>query len=130
MPGRNPYLVAVLAGGQIVDFGDQVLVTAGLADIGRVLAVDHDHGHALDLVALGNHLRPLQVGVHGEGVIRLAKRLGINAIVDLAVLIEQIVIAPQAQQWFVDLVQEVTEHYGVSVTPTYSPLNSAPNWRS
>ena len=56
--------------------------------------------------------------------------LGISAIVDLVVLIEQIVIAPQAQQWFVDLVQEVTEHYGVSVTPTYSPLNSAPNWRS
>src|SRR6185436_12156091 len=41
-------LAAFLAGGEIVDEGYQVLVATGLAETGRVLAIDDDHRNAGD----------------------------------------------------------------------------------
>jgi hypothetical protein len=49
--------------------------------------------------------------------------------VNLDELIEAIVIAPQAERWFSELVAAMTGRYGVGVTPSYSPLAEEPFWR-
>jgi len=54
--------------------------------------------------------------------------LGWNVATDLSVLVEAIVIAPQAEPWFADVVKEVTSLYGAPVVPTFSPLSDEPYW--
>jgi hypothetical protein len=46
--------------------------------------------------------------------------------VRLDVLIEGIVIAPQAEKWFAELVSAVVMRYGLNVNPQYSPLAAGP----
>ena len=57
-----------------------------------------------------------------------AHSIGVNIPVDLSTLIEEIVIAPQAQSWFADVVKEILSRYELDVTPRYSPLADIPYW--
>lgn len=51
---------------------------------------------------------------------------GLDVPVDLDQLIEEIVIAPLAPAWFVELVARVARRYGVSVVPRQSTLDALP----
>ncbi len=53
---------------------------------------------------------------------------GLNLQVDLSALIEEIVIAPQAERWFADLVRRCAQRYQINVDPRYSPLADGPFW--
>jgi hypothetical protein len=53
---------------------------------------------------------------------------GLGIAADLAVLIESIVIAPQAQPWFAEVVRELTSRFGLSASATFSPLADEPFW--
>jgi hypothetical protein len=53
---------------------------------------------------------------------------GLSIQADLNVLIEGIVIAPQAAEWFSELVSIVTTKYEIGVAPVYSPLAVDPFW--
>ena len=57
--------------GQVVNELYQVALTLGLRDIRRVLAVDDNQRHALDVITLCQLLGALQVGIDAEGVVRL-----------------------------------------------------------
>ena len=46
--------------------------------------------------------------------------------VDVEVLIEQVVVAPYAQEWFIELVQAVAEKYGLQAPVRRSALGVAP----
>ena len=48
--------------------------------------------------------------------------------VDLARLIHEVIVAPMAASWFVELVESVTDKYGVSAPVSKSPLAEAPPW--
>jgi hypothetical protein len=47
---------------------------------------------------------------------------GLYAVVDIDALIEAVYVSPKAARWFVELVQSVTEKYGLKVTITQSDL--------
>ena len=48
--------------------------------------------------------------------------------VDLAVLLAEIVVAPDAEEWFVELVKSVTRQFGVNSTVRRSALSTRPYW--
>ena len=48
--------------------------------------------------------------------------------VDIATLIEEIVVAPFAPDWFIELVQSVTAQYGLPVSVRKSSLSDLPVW--
>jgi hypothetical protein len=54
--------------------------------------------------------------------------LGLDVPVDVSALIEEIVVAPQAEAWFATLVRQSTERYGLDIEPRYSPLADTPFW--
>ena len=51
---------------------------------------------------------------------------GIYCQVNLDLLIEEVIVAPQAEDWFVDLVQSVVKRYGLKAHVTRSDLASSP----
>ena len=59
--------------------------------------------------------------MHGE-------RIGNYYRVDIDTLIEEVVVAPQAPQWFSDLVKSVARKYALNTTVAKSTLAAAPIW--
>jgi hypothetical protein len=51
---------------------------------------------------------------------------GILIPVDLDVLVEEIVIASQAEEWFADLVRALAARHGIDIPIRYSPLKAEP----
>ena len=50
--------------------------------------------------------------------------------VDLSILIHEIVVAPYAQDWLVELVQSVADRYNLKAPVVKSPLGDPPKWAS
>ena len=48
--------------------------------------------------------------------------------IDLSILVTEIFVAPYADDWFMELVQSVTENYGLSVRVRRSALAASPVW--
>src|SRR6185437_7945881 len=82
--GRNPsaraLLVVVLPRGQEIDHRDQLVLAAGLADIGAELASHGDEGYALHFVVLRDLFRLLHLGADIEGVISLLERVSVETV--------------------------------------------------
>lgn len=55
-------------------------------------------------------------------------RLGVYVRVDPSILIQEIVIAPYSQKWFIDLVGSVANRYGLGDRVTPSSLSEEPTW--
>ena len=53
---------------------------------------------------------------------------GIYYSVDLDVLVDEVLVAPQSEDWFVDLVQAVVKKYGLDAAVTRSALAGQPPW--
>src|SRR5215831_7154303 len=68
---HTAHSVVVFGSREVVDQLDELRFTAGLRDVGAVLAVHHEKWHALHVVALGDLLRALQIGADREGVVGL-----------------------------------------------------------
>jgi hypothetical protein len=63
---------------------------------------------------------------HGVDLERRPADAGIAVSADLAVLIQEIRIAPQAPAWYAELVTNVTSRYGLNVVPVQSELDATP----
>ena len=50
--------------------------------------------------------------------------------VDLELLIRKVIVAPRAQDWFLDLVRAVLDRYGLTAPVSRSPLAEPPAWAS
>ena len=53
---------------------------------------------------------------------------GIYYEVDLSLLIKEVIIAPFAQDWFVELVNSVVDRYGLNIPIVKSALADTPTW--
>ena len=53
---------------------------------------------------------------------------GIYYSVDLDLLVDEVLVAPQSEDWFVDLVQSVVKKCGLNASVTRSALGDAPPW--
>ncbi|MDE0320453.1 MAG: DUF2971 domain-containing protein [Acidimicrobiaceae bacterium] len=53
---------------------------------------------------------------------------GINVKINLTTLITEVVIAPSAQDWLAEVVQEVASRYGLTTPISKSELAGEPNW--
>ncbi|MDE2761438.1 MAG: DUF2971 domain-containing protein [Gemmatimonadota bacterium] len=53
---------------------------------------------------------------------------GIYYSVDLDLLVDEVLVAPQSEDWFVDLVQAVVKRYGLNTCVTRSTLADTPPW--
>jgi hypothetical protein len=53
---------------------------------------------------------------------------GIQVPVDLRGLIREVVIAPQSQSWFAELVDALVRRYGLALQVRYSPIGNIPYW--
>ena len=76
-----------------------------------------------DLIVKGSHIMTNDETLEGQ---RLQQPLGINAAVDLAGLIESIVISPAAHSYFEELVRIVTRRHGVDHLVRKSELLKSP----
>ena len=105
-----------------------------LVHIGCVTYIDYnknliDEGNAFD-----PYLYKRQEFEHEHEVRAMACELGsdpptgIYHDVDLSVLIEGIIIAPYAEDWFADLVRSVASRYGLGDYVTRSSLAETPSW--
>ncbi len=56
-------------------------------------------------------------------------RSGVPVSVDLTMLIDEVTVAPFAEQWFVDLVERYLGERGIAVPVGRSQIGSEPNWR-
>lgn len=54
--------------------------------------------------------------------------VGTNHSVDLSILLQEIIVAPYADDWFVNLVEAVVKRYNVDVTVRKSGLSDPPVW--
>ncbi len=54
-------------------------------------------------------------------------RLGVHQHVDLSILVHEVVVAPSAEEWFVDLVRDVVAKYGLQMDVRKSSLSEIPN---
>lgn len=54
--------------------------------------------------------------------------IGVNYEVDLSILIKEVVVAPFAQDWFLDLVKSVTTRYKFNINITRSTQAENPTW--
>ena len=48
--------------------------------------------------------------------------------VDLSLLIKEVIVAPYADDWFIDLIKSVTARYGLQVPVSKSRLADEPTW--
>ena len=55
-------------------------------------------------------------------------QVGVYLAVDLSCLIHEVVIAPYAEDWFIDLVTSITSRYGVQTAVRPSTLATPPTW--
>lgn len=53
---------------------------------------------------------------------------GLRVAVDVDSLIEEVVVAPQAAEWFADLVKTLAARYGLGTNVRYSSLSDEPWW--
>ena len=105
--------------------------------IGRVTYTDYDK----DIIPLRNALFPYfhkrKSFEHEHEVRAIATHhppkdvfeVGTYHGVDLSILILEVVVAPYADDWFVELVQSVASRYGLGVPVRKSKLAELPMWR-
>lgn len=55
-------------------------------------------------------------------------RPGVPFAVDVDVLIKEVIVAPEAPPWFLDLVKDVSARYGLAAPVIRSALADEPNW--
>ena len=70
-----------------------------------------------------------ETGVTNDGHLQRdipAEQAGILVSVELTELLEEVVIAPQAQDWFLELVIALVKHYGLLLKVRKSSLSAAP----
>ena len=71
----------------------------------------------------------LQFPLATTGRVDYARRptdAGLSVRVNLSQLIDQVLVAPQAPNWYAQLVARVADKYGLEVVPTQSELDATP----
>ena len=129
------------------DFGSfkQCFTTVQPSRLGRVNYIDY----ATRFSSIGETVRPfffkhqsfehehevravIQHLVDDRGRKDLSPRFDVGDYyqVDLSILIHEIVVAPYAKDWLVELVQSVADCYNVEAPVVKSPLRDPPKWAS
>ena len=102
--------------------------------IGKVRYVDYDKTYIPERNGLGICLHKRKSFEHEREVRAFTGRRGPVASkgqlrsVDLSVLVKDVFVAPYADEWFRDLVESVTRHYGLVAEVRRSTLAASPVW--
>ena len=114
--------------------------------IGRVKYIDYDKAHIQEGNTFAPFLykrrsfehekevRAITLGdfeLVEKGRIRVAQgrhETGAYYTVDISHLIEEVVVAPYADKWFIELVQSVASRYGITEPVSRSRLSESPRW--
>ena len=112
--------------------------------IGRVSYIDYDTTFINESNAMAPYLhkrtsfeyehevRAVTMNVPSQdGAVDLSTDIcdtGLYYDVDIALLVEEVVVAPHAEDWFVELVQSVAARYNLKVPVRRSSLADAPTW--
>jgi len=70
-----------------------------------------------------------QTNEEGIDLFKEVFEVGAYHSVDLSILIQEIIVAPYAEEWYADLVRSVVEHYKLDTPVLNSKLSEPPVWR-